>query len=136
MKIIPKIICLLLAGMITLSGFPIFLYEDISRDNNVDLQDVILVVKQVAKTIDSEKGFKDSVVRALSTINVAAEFVTKIKPIKDSGNFRLLSFNDFPYLISNLPGIQKENNSIFLDEISYHFKSNIIPIKSPPPKII
>lgn len=57
---------------ITLSGFPGFLPEDVNRDGEVSLKDVILSLKEVAFSVEHTELFTPSFRNTLSAITTAA----------------------------------------------------------------
>lgn len=130
----PKILCLMLATAVLLSGFPAFSPDDISRDSNVDLQDVILGVRNIAENAEISDGFKANVERALSALNVVAGLKTLIKPNKEK-SASTFSFQNFPCLISSFPIFKSFDNFIQIDELSFDYKSLNISPEYPPPRV-
>ena len=117
-----------------MSGLPVFHKDDINRDSSVDLQDVILVVKNVAKTAYSASGFISSVSKALSTLSAAAGLKTIIMKDKDKGAYFSIFSGDFPCLPSILPTINTSNNYSKIYVFSKEYTSNIITPEYPPPQ--
>ena len=135
MKSTQKTICIFLIGIMLSSGFPLYNTEDASRDNQVDLKDLILVVKKVAKTADNTAGFKSKVRNAVSTFNTAAGLKTIIKPAREKGynnNFHI----DFPFLISSNSTHISECKTVKLEEKANIIISITFSPEPPPPKFL
>jgi hypothetical protein len=118
---------------VLLSGFPAISPDDISRDSNVDLQDVILGVRNVAESAEISAPFKTNVERALSVLNVVAGLKTVIKSNKEKSS-STFSFQNFPCLISSFPTFNSFDNFIQIDELSFDYKSLNISPEYPPPR--
>ena len=134
MKISQQIISLILIGALLMTCFPLGNMEDISQDGKVDLQDVILVVKGVARTVETSESIKKCVGRAVAVISVAAGLKTIIKSSKDISLSKTTSINDFLFLVSSNQVEIFCNNSLIIDETSIQFKSIEFPPISPPPQ--
>jgi len=111
--------------------FPINIVEDISRDGNVDLQDVILVVKGVARTVETNQSLKVPVGKAMSVINVAAGLKKVIRTANDKTN--ALSFYDNFFLVSTTLFGLPMNKFNYLVKASFDFRSVFILPELPPP---
>ncbi|CAN2042664.1 Dockerin domain-containing protein [Candidatus Magnetomoraceae bacterium gMMP-15] len=135
MKSTTKICSVILAVMMLLSGIPFFINEDVSRDRNVDLQDVILVIRGVAQTADSSIGFKAEIKRALSVLNVVAGLKSVIKPAKDSNASSTFLFHDFPFILSSFQIVPPADNTFYIYESLIHYNSLTILPEVPPPRI-
>jgi len=114
--------------------FPINIVEDISRDGNVDLQDVILVVKGVARTVETNQSLKVPVGKAMSVINVAAGLKKVIRTANDKSN--ALSYYDNLFLVSATNVGLPMNKLNYLANASFDFHSVSILPEIPPPRYI
>jgi len=124
-----------LIGSLLITCFPLHHMEDISRDGNVDLLDVILGVKGVAQTVETNQSLKVRVGKALSVINVAAGLKKVIKTNNSVTNIGF-SLIDNPFIIEkNSPYLM--NYFIYLFQYSSTiFKSHIIQPNVRPPRAI
>jgi len=134
MKTWYKFICVILTILTISAGLPRFLFEDVSQDNIVDLQDAILVVKGVAQSAISPGGFKSKIERAVSTMNIAAGLKMVIKPLKDKAVILFQSLQDIPYLTSCTPSVLPFNDTHIIEEKINLFHSNNVNPEIPPPK--
>jgi len=132
MKISQQIIAMLLIAALLMTCFPINIVEDISRDGNVDLQDVILVVKGVARTVETNQSLRVPVGKAMSVINVAAGLKKVIKTAKDKSNV----FYDNLFLVSASTVCLPMNKYSYLAKISFDFHSVFSLPELPPPKLL
>jgi len=134
MKISQKIIALLLIGTLLVTCFPFYNMDDISQDGNVDIQDVILVVKGVARTVESNQSLRVRVGKALSVINVAAGLKKVLKTAKDQSN--IVSLYDNLFLISTFSYGLPKNNINIISIASDKFHSVYILPELPPPRLL
>jgi hypothetical protein len=132
MKISQQIIAMLLIAALLMTCFPINIVEDISRDGNVDLQDVILVVKGVARTVETNQSLKVPVGKAMSVINVAAGLKKVIRTANDKSN--ALSYYDNLFLVSATNVGLPMNKFSYLNKASFDFHSVFILPELPPPR--
>ena len=116
-----------------ISFFPLFHMDDLTRDGNVDLQDVIVVIKGVARTVETSESIKQSVGRVVSVINVAAGLKTVLKPSKSKGLSKNTSLYDYFLTTSNL-FVYFSNDYFFTIESNIQYKSLVFPPIPPPPK--
>ena len=135
MKYIRKIIALNLVGIMIFSCFPSINMDDLSSDGKIDLHDVILVVKGVAKTVETTESIKKSVGRAVSVISVAAGLKTVIKSSKNNGLSKTTNLYDNFFLISSNLYEYFCNSSINMDKIGLQYESMHLPPPPPPPKL-
>lgn len=135
MQTTKHILSVIFVMAILVSGLPIFSPEDANRDSRVDLEDVILQVRELARTTEGPGSFTASMEKTLLTLRLLAGFKTVIRTdtTKSSANSFSLNLN---YLISayNL-SLQSNNCDKILDQnISY--KNFIITPSSPPPQFV
>lgn len=123
-----------LIAALLMTCFPMNIVEDISRDGNVDLQDVILVVKGVARTVETNQSLRVPVGKAMSVINVAAGLKKVIKTAKDKSN--VLSYYDNLFLVSASTVCLPMNKYSDLAKISFDFHSVFSLPELPPPKLL
>lgn len=55
-----------------ISGVPFFIPEDATRDNRIDLQDAIVLVREVARTADGPVEFVSTMGKTLSALHIVA----------------------------------------------------------------
>ena len=84
MKLMRNIMSILLVLVISTTGIPCFLAEDASRDGTVDLQDVILQVKDFTESAESNVSFGFRFEKMLNTLSSVANLKTLIDPDKES----------------------------------------------------
>jgi len=121
-------------GALFMTFLPFGNMEDISRDGKVDLQDVILVVKGVARTVETNQSLRVRVGKALAVINVAAGLKKVFKKNNDIQN--ALSLYDNLFLLSTCSyGLPKGNPySMMTNKMDYH-SINSLPEIPPPKKV-
>ncbi|ETR73696.1 MAG: hypothetical protein OMM_06786 [Candidatus Magnetoglobus multicellularis str. Araruama] len=134
MKKSQKIIATLLIGALLITCLPFGNMDDISQDGHVDLEDVILVVKGVARTAETNQSLRVRVGKALSVINVAAGLKKVIKKTKDQSN--ISSSNDNLFLISTYSYGLPINNVKTISFASDDFHSVYILPELPPPRLL
>jgi len=134
MKYIRKIIAINLVGIMIFSCFPSLNMDDLSRDGIIDLHDVILVIKGVAKTVETSESIKKSVGQVVSVITVAAGLKTVIKSSKDNGFSKTTYFYDYLFLISSNTYTYFFNTHKRLDELTFNYKSIVFSPTPPPPR--
>jgi len=134
MKISQQILVILIIFAFLMTHFPIHNMEDITRDGNVDLQDVILVVKGVARTVETNQSLKARVGKALSVINVAAGLKKVIKRAKEKSN-TLLNYDNL-FIVTILTDGLQMNQISYLARASVNFRSVPIIPELPPPRYV
>ena len=123
----------LVIAMLT-AGLPYFDIEDASRNNRVDLEDVILLVREFARTAEEPAGFQSSVEKVFSVLHVAAGLKTVIKQAGNETSSTSSISLEIPYLISsNAPVTLSDMNSNMPAE-SMQFESIISGPSTPPPR--
>jgi len=136
MKKSQKIIAIIQVIALLISCFPFSNLEDISRDGQIDIEDVILVVKGVARTVETSESIKLSVKRAVSVISVAAGLKTIIKSSSDRRLSKRTSLNDLLFIVASNNVKFFCNKSLIMDEQILKYKSIEFPPILPPPQIL
>ena len=124
MKKIRHILSVILISTLLLSGLPLFSPEDASRNNRVDLEDAVLLVRDFARTAEDPAAFTASVQRVVSTMNVLAGLKavisqtddTKLKAASVCSDFCLNFLCDV--LISQGDGSQIHEKSFFYESVA------------------
>jgi hypothetical protein len=135
MQATKHILGVILVAAILMSGLPMFSPEDANRDSRVDLEDVILQVRELARTAEEPGSFTASMGKTLSTLRLLAGFKTAIRA--DTTKSSVNSFSlDLPYLISAyIPSNQSGNyHNIYEKLISY--TAFVITPSPPPPQSV
>jgi hypothetical protein len=82
MNLIKNIMSILLVLVISTTGIPCFLVEDVSHDGTVNLQDALLQVKDFAKSADGSASFDFRFEKMLNTLSSVAGLKKLIDPDK------------------------------------------------------
>jgi hypothetical protein len=139
MNIARQIISVMLAVAIVASGLPLFSPEDASRDGMVDLQDAILLVKDLAVTAEKPDSFAASFRKTLSAIAVVAGL--KQRTAQDNSDksaptkSQSITFPDLTCLLSAFQLPSPATSSILYGEQISHYRSLTISPASPPPRV-
>jgi hypothetical protein len=135
MQAIKHILSVILVAAILMSGLPMFSPEDANRDSRVDLEDVILQVRELASTAEEPGSFTASMEKTISTLRLLAGFKTAIKA--DTTKSSVNSFNlNLPYLISAYIPSNQSGNYHAIQEKLISYVSFIITPSSPPPQFV
>lgn len=134
MKAARNIVSVILVLTMLVAGLPVYHPIDINRDNNIGLDDVILNVRDVARSAEDPAAFGSSIENAISSLQVTAGLKTVIKPSKDSNAGDGLFVLDFPCLISHTYYSITNNNGMRVTENKCSPVKSIEhpPIKPPP----
>jgi hypothetical protein len=116
------------------SGLPLFNPEDANRDSRVDLEDVILNVRDFAQSTEKPAAFTSNVKKVLSTLHVVAGLKTYFKPAKDTKSTNSISAIDLSYLIPSTNPLILPNRCSVLPEQCVHYTSILLEPTSPPPR--
>ena len=100
MQTAKNIVCLVLTFTVLFSGLPFFMSEDANRDNAIDLQDTILNVRKLARSVETPGSFSVSMEKAVSTLHRLAGLKTVIRKDSRSNIFPTPPAPDFFGLIS------------------------------------
>jgi len=135
MQIFNKITSIVLVILILCCCFPVYQSEDINKDLKVDLHDAITVVKSVAEDAQHRSGnFRENVIRAVSTLTVAAGLKTVIKTNNSVSNMGY-SLMDNPFLIFLNLAVVMDHTYWSIQPIDILFKSHVVPPDIKPPRI-
>jgi len=133
-RISQNLFVMLLISIMQITSFPLNNIEDISNDGKVDIEDVIMVVKGVARTVESSESIKSSVKRAVTVISVAAGLKKILTPLKDNNLSKSAHFSDLLYLISSVTYNNYFRHTKTIEEQNFLFKTIEFPPISPPPQ--
>jgi len=125
------ILSVVLTGLILFAGLPRFSIEDANHDNRIDLEDVILQVKDVAESARHSGDLSISLGRAIESLNLLAGIKTVIQSDyhgSGSTNGTLLST---PFLISQ--GFRLKNSDCFIKTPALTFNFNSVDQSPDPP---
>ncbi len=134
MKTYRRLISFALITALLSSGLPLFQGEDASRDNRVDLKDVILLVKNFSGTAENPAGFEGSLKNMVSALQVTAGMKTVIKNSDESNTGSSFAGLDLTFLKSVSTLATEVGNAFYLNERPICFKSVTTTPSSPPPK--
>lgn len=79
-----NIVSILLVILLMGTGLPIFQPSDVSKDGLTDLQDVILTIKDLARTAETPGNLTNNFKQVLTTLTAVAGLKTVIKHARDS----------------------------------------------------
>ena len=134
MKAFQKIFSVTLITALLFSGLHLFQSEDASRDNRVDLKDVILLVKVFEGTAENLTDFRDSIQNMVSALQVTAGMKTVIKDSDESRTSGSFSGLDLTCIksVSALP--ESLASAVYRNESTLDFKSITTAPTLPPPQ--
>ncbi len=133
MQATKHILSVILIAAILISGLPMFSPEDKNRDSRVDLEDVILQVRELARTAEGPGSFTASMEKTLSALHLLAGFKTVFKADTTKSSVNSFSLN-LPYLISALSFLDPSYNYYRASEKNLSYQSVILTPISPPPR--
>jgi hypothetical protein len=111
-----------------------FMWNDINRDQLIDVKDVILSLKELTKNAEVVPGFHDSVQKTIATIQIVAGIKTVILP--DSLDSQATPGGQAsPWLATTIPMIMQQPLASPLPTILYLFQSVTIDPAVPPPRL-
>jgi len=135
MQILKKIISIQLIILIFCYCFPVYQSEDINKDSKVDLHDAIKVVKSVAEDAQHRSGnFRENIIRAVSTLTLAAGLKTVIKTNNSISNMGY-SLMDNPFFIDLNLAVVLNHTYWYIQAVDTLFKSHIISPGNRPPRL-
>ena len=126
----------ILIGAVLLSGLPFFSPEDVNRDKRVNLEDVILSVKDFSQTVNQPELFTSKVEQVVSTLYVVAGLKRDIKPANDTQASGAQLWVSLPYVIPSFNLVTPPDISSNFIEKPTHYQSIIMSPPSPPPKTV
>ena len=136
MRIAKHILSVILSVALLSTGLPFFSPEDANRDSSVNLEDVILSVRDFARTADTPEAFTSNVKKVLSTLHIVAGLKTNIKPANDSKSLSSLIPLNVTYLISSNTPFTFSDTYSQVPEDSFHYESIVLLPTSPPPRTV
>lgn len=117
------------------SGLPLFSPEDANLDSSVTLEDVILHVRDLARSAENPETFTAGMKKTLSTLYAVAGLKTIIKKNNEI-KFKTQFGFEIPYLISSNTLLILSNNYLLASERDYFYESIVISPDSPPPCLV
>jgi len=124
---------MLIVGILT-SGLPIFSAEDANRNTRVNLEDLILHVKEFAQSADNPESFAPNIKKIISALHVVAGLKTIIIPEPDARSLNTLPCLNLPYLLSsNIPLTPPHTYSQVIEK-PISFQSILSSPDTPPPQ--
>ncbi len=135
MQATKHILSVILVAAILISGLPMFSPEDANRDSRVDLEDVILQVRELARTAEEPGSFTASMEKTLSALHLLAGCKTAIRADTAKSSVNSFSLN-LPYLISSYIPSQKSGNYHAIHKKLISYVSFIITPSPPPPQSV
>ncbi len=136
MQIAKHILSAILILAILSSGLPIFSPEDANRDTRVNLEDLILHVRDFARTAEKPATFTASVEKVLSTLYVVAGLKMVIKQADEVKSTNTLTCLDLSYLVFFTDFSILSINWSQITEKSFNYESIILMPSSPPPRAV
>ena len=117
------------------SGLPLFSPEDANRDSSVTLEDVILHVRDLARSAENPMAFAVSMKKTLSTLYAVAGLKTVFKKNNEI-KFKTQFGFEIPYLISSNTLLILSNNYSLSFERDFFYESIVISPDPPPPCLV
>lgn len=115
------------------SGLPLFFREDANRDARVTLQDAILHLQNLSRTVEHPLGFKESFKNAARTFKLLAGLDRIIKNDPNAGS--TLIFYKLPFLLpSNQISLPLNFGWLAGEPEVLHESVDLAPV-SPPPEL-
>ena len=119
------------------SGLPFYSQCDTNRDSTVNLEDLILNVKNFADTANNTALFTLKIKKAITSINIVAGLETEISPHKEAQKTTNTSLINPAYLIFASPVIKASDCNIFrITENAVIYNSLSNKPDTPPPKTV
>ena len=118
------------------SGLPLFSPEDANRDSSVSLEDVILHVRDLARSAENPTAFAVSMKKTLSTLYAVAGLKTVIKKNNNEIKFKTQFGFEIPYLISSNTLLILSNNYSLSFERDFFYESIVISPDPPLPCLV
>ena len=134
LKAYKNVLSLFLITALLFSVFPAFYGEDASRDNSVDLKDVILLVKVFAETAENPADFRVSMKNMVSALKITAGMQTVIKNSEGPPISSSYAGLDLTFLKSVSAMTSEAGNAVYLNEKPIDFESVTTTPSSPPPR--
>lgn len=117
------------------SGLPLFSPEDANRDSSVTLEDVILHVRDLARSAENPTAFAVSMKKTLSTLYAVAGLKTVIKKNNEI-KFKTQFGFEIPYLISSNTLLILSNNYSLSFGRDFFYESIVISPDPPLPCLV
>lgn len=134
MKAASKGFCVFILIMgITAIGLPVFSPNDINRDANIDLQDLIMSVRDFTGSADIASEFRSGFKGAVNTLKIVAGLKAEIKHDKKNGPLNSQTFPNLQYIIPTDIFCLASCFSTIVEKDSI-YKSIPLQIDTPPPK--
>lgn len=134
MKTAERILCITLVIVLLSSGLPCICPQDVNQDMRVDLEDAILGVKNLARTVDRPGTFLVQAQKALTTLQIVARVKAQICPprnAKSPGPFTNISQI---YLIPSIESVAPSTELAIISESILLFQSIFVSPDAPPPR--
>ena len=135
MKPPKNIVSILLVFLMLGSGLPVINFGDVSRDGRTDLQDVILSVKDLARTADEPGELTHNFEQVVTTLTAVAGLKTVIKQANELNSFSPVQVLDAPYLKYKTEQIVLTHSWAGLENQTNTFKSLFYKPALQPPQI-
>jgi len=129
------IVSLLLVLLMLGTGLPIYNLGDVSQDGRTDLQDVIISVKDLARTTEAPGALTANFKLAVTTLSAVAGLKTVIKPASDFNSNSTVKVLDAPYLKYTRDQIVLAGSWSEIETSTYSFNSITHEPTLPPPQI-
>jgi hypothetical protein len=97
-----NIVVITLVFLMLGTGLPIFHSGDLSRDGRTDLQDVILSVKDLARTAEKPGALAEELARVVTTLTAVAGLRSVIKQESASSSSNSAQILDTPCLTTSI----------------------------------
>lgn len=130
-----NIVSILLVFLMLGAGLPVFNSGDVSRDGRTDLQDVILSVRDLARTADGPGELTHNLKQVVTTLTAVAGLKTVIQQANDSNSSNSVQALDTPYLKYTTEQIVLTQSWSGLDDQTTSIESFSNKPVLPPPQI-
>ena len=122
--------------MVVFSGLPLFSPEDVTRDNRVDLKDVILQIRDFSRSSEQPGSFTNRVGKVIETFSIVAGLRASFRQAAKAGSTAGPYHLDLTYLTSSYESLPTTIELSRIPELSIGLCS--IPLKPdlPPPRSV
>jgi hypothetical protein len=110
---------------------PFFTTEDANRDGRVDLEDAVVLMRDICRLADVSSNFEREIATVIATFKAISSATVVIQSSKDSGFFKIHSD---PFLKSDFPNSNYLYSVICKSQTIEKFFSFTVRPEQPPPR--
>ena len=137
MDSIKNILSLILIVTVIASGLPFYSLCDTTRDSTVNLEDLIVNVRNFADTVDNPALFTSKLKKAITSLNIVAGLETELSPHRETQKTTNTPLINPAYILSASAVIKASDYNTFqITEKAVIYKSLSILPDTPPPRSV